>query len=353
MRAFSIAAMLLLAACGHVVPASLTGTPGPFDFKKPGCTAHLDTDDTKVEVRYLGSGGLYVRWRNEAILVGPQFSNPGLLSAQFGRAHFDEPRIRAAIRELGAVPVRAILVGHSHYDHIGDLPIVALEPNVEKARIYVNATGDKLLNAYPDLQSRATIMQAGDAFELSPSFRVHVLASAHAPQVCRWPFFPCVYGAGEVPRAWTTQWNENWLSSFLGGETFAFDIEVRDESGTRFRIYYNDASASTPAGQTTGDFDLAVLTLPQWNYVRDYPRDLLRVLHPKHVLVSHWDNFFRRDDEQYRYVPNLSNRSAAGFLRVVQAEVSGGWAPVNEVCGVKTERFTMAVPRSVLLFKGR
>jgi hypothetical protein len=353
MRVLLAAAAVLLAGCGHVVPGSLTGDGQPFDFAKPPCKAHRDTDAARVEVRYLGSGGLYVRWRDEAILVGPQFSNPGLLRAGLLRSRFDEARIRGALGQLGPEPIRAILIGHSHYDHIGDVPVVAREPKVTDARIYVNATGAKLLGAYPHLQSRTTIIHAGDRFDLSPSFRVRVVRSGHAPQICRGNFFPCVYGAGEVSEAWKTEWKEHRLNTFRGGETFAFDIEVRDGGTTRFRIYYNDSSAPSPLGQTIGDFDLAVLTMAQWSYVRDYPRDLLMVLRPRHVLVSHWDDFFRKEDEHFPFVLNLSNRSAAKFLGIVKEHVAGGGAPVNTVCGVKTAHYTMPVPRSSLLFEPR
>lgn len=344
MRSLFAASLLLLAGCGHVA--------GGFDFRDPPCTAHLDTDATKVEVRYLGSGGVYVRWRDEAILVGPQWSNPSLLRAAFGRSSFDETRIENALRELGSAEVRAILIGHSHYDHIGDVPVVAKQPHIENARIYVNAIGDKLLRAYPELQPRTTIMHAGDAFELSPSFRVRVIASDHAPQICRGHFWPCVYGAGPVPEAWDTEWKKHYLRDFRGGETFAFDIEVRDGATTRFRIYYNDASATTPLGQTTGDFDLAVLTMAQWNFVRDYPRDLLAVLRPRHVLASHWDDFFRRDG-RYPFVANLSNASAERFLAIVEQHTSGTVKPANDVCGLKNDHSTMAIPRSSLLFEPR
>ncbi len=228
------AALFLLAGCGHVA--------GGFDFKNPPCDARLDTDPTKVEVRYLGSGGLYVRWKEEAILVGPQWSNPSLLSAAFGKSKFDEVRIRRALGELDATEIRAILVGHSHYDHIGDVPVVAKQPHIEHARIYVNATGDKLLHAYPELQPRTTIIHAGDAFDLSPSFRVRVIASGHAPQLCPASFWPCVYAAGDVPEAWTDDWSKHYLHEFRRGDPFAFDIEVHDGATARFRIYYNDAS---------------------------------------------------------------------------------------------------------------
>ncbi len=344
-----IAALLLLAGCGHVL--------GGFDFKSPPCEAHLDTNPTKVEVRYLGSGGLYVRWREEAILVGPQWSNPGLLSAAFGKSKFDEDRIRTALGELEKTEpkaeIRAILVGHSHYDHIGDVPVVAKQPHIEKARIYVNASGDKLLHAYPELQPRTTIMHAGDVFELSPSFRVHVIASGHAPQLCPASFWPCVYGAGEVPEAWDTDWSHHSLRDFRVGEPFAFDIEVHDGDTKRFRIYYNDASPASPLGETTGDVDLAVLTLAQWRWAHGYPQHLLTRFHARHALISHWDNFFSKSDKHFPFVANLSNASAAKFLAIVEEHTGSGGGPRNDVCGVTNEHYTMAIPQSSLLFEPR
>jgi hypothetical protein len=92
----------------------------------------------------------------------------------------------------------------------------------------------------------------------------------------------------------------------------------------------------------------------QWWWVRDYPCDLLFVLRPRHMLVSHWENFFIRKHNSFPFVPNLSNRSAAEFLRIVKSHMAvGGGAPTNEVCGVKTEHYTMPVPRSPLWFEPR
>lgn len=345
MRAIFAAALLLLAGCGHTI--------GGFDFAAPRCKAFHDIDPEKVEVRTLGSGGLYVRWRGEALLVGPQFSNPGIVRAAFGKSQFDRARIARALAPLDLAAVRGIVIGHAHYDHIGDLPIVARSPYATRGRIYVNASGEKLLNAYSDLQARTTIIRAGDVFDVSPSFRVRVIESSHAPQVCPGNFWPCVYARGEVPDAWTTEWSRHPLYTFRGGQTFAFDIEVRDAGGTRFRIYYNDSSSGATFVKMDS-FDLAVLTMAQWRWARgNYPTDLLETLQPGHVLVSHWDNFFSKGEEKFRFVGNLSDKSAAKFLSIVDQHTGDSGAPTNDVCGVTTPRYTVAVPGSSLLFKPR
>src|SRR5687767_3113979 len=110
-------AVLLLGGCGHVISSDLTGGDD-FDFKQKHECVAAQAGEGQVEVRYLGSGGVYIEWREEALLIGPSFSNPSIFRAAVGRAKFNEGRIARALDVLDLGKVRAILAGHSHYDHI-------------------------------------------------------------------------------------------------------------------------------------------------------------------------------------------------------------------------------------------
>jgi hypothetical protein len=354
-QAFAVAvAVVLLAGCGHVIPGSLTGTGKDFAFAKHDCRAGDETDASKVEVRYLGSGGVFIQWQGDAILIGPSFSNHNFLRAGLWRGRDEKERICKAVKKFDYQNVRAILAGHAHYDHIGDFPIVASDTLIPKVPVYVNASGVNILAGEKALQGRLRTIRAYEPINVTNHIVVRPIRSGHAPQFCGRDGFPCRYAFGEVKEPWTTPIGKRKLRAMRGGETFAFDIELLDANGARrYRIYYNDSSASSPLGQTTGDFDLAILTMAQWNRVRDYPRDLLLTLQPRHVLASHWDNFFRKDDENSKFVFRLG---APAFLRVVEQNVpEGTFGPVNEkpVCGVTTSRYTMAVPGSSLLFNPR
>lgn len=350
------ACLLLLGGCGHVLPGSLTGDGRPYDFARPPQCSQPAPDAGKVEVRYLGSGGVYIRWRGDAILIGPSFSNPGLVRAGFGRMKHDRARIARGLEGIDLRSVRGFFAGHSHYDHIGDLPVIAGE-TIPDAPIWVNATGVRALAGEPLLRGRVQPLGAGETVVVTPAIRVRAVASGHAPQVCPWRHFPCVYASGELTEPWTTPLSRHRLGTMRGGETLALVIELGDgDAGgdtDRYRIYYNDAAADSPLGQTTGDFDLAILCIAQWNWVRDYPRDLLAVLRPAHVVVSHWENFFVETRQAARFVPNLSNAGAARFLEIVDRQVSGTNGPGNNVCGVTTAHWTMPAPGSSMLFEPR
>lgn len=345
-KAFVLAvAATLLAGCGHVIPAELTGTGTQFDFAKHQCRPNAEADAQKVEVRTLGSGGALIRWRGESLLLGPSYSNPGLLRAFAWRGRADDALIDASLH--GAGNVTAILAGHSHYDHIGDLPAVA--KRFPKAKIYLNKSG---VNIVTGEHLNVQEIRIGEPIPVSSAFRVKAIENGHAPQLCRWNRFPCTYATRGVEQVRLARMSRQRLRTMRGGDVLAFDIELLGERGeTRFRIYYNDAAASSPLGQSTGPFDLAILTVAQWRWVRDYPRDLLLTLQPRHVLASHWDYFFRPTTDTSKFVPWLH---ADGFLRAINEVVPEGDAtPVNPVCGVTTKRYTMAVPGSSLLFKPR
>lgn len=347
MRVPSLLGILLLTACGHIIPGDLTGDGKPFDFATEHPCAAVPEDREKVEIRYLGTASVYLRWRGEAILLGASFSNPGLVRAGLWRAKFDEERVDAALTGIDRTSIKAILAGHSHYDHIGDVPVLAENKPIE---VWVNESGIKMLNAYPGVNAKT--IDPAKTITISDSIHVRAVPSDHAPQLCRWRRFPCVYAPGEVRDPWTAAWPRHLLRSFRGGRTYAFVIELRDAGRPVYRIYYNDSSAASPHGQVVDDFDLAILTMAQWNWVRDYPRDLLLTLRPRHVIVSHWDNFFRKDLKASKFAPNLSNASAARFLRIVNEHVEGAGGPVNaDLCGVTSSDWTMPVVGATMHFK--
>lgn len=354
-RALAAAVVLvLLGGCGHVISGSLTADGKDFDYlRKHDCKPATANDD-QVEVRYLGSGGVYIRWRGEGVLVGASFSNPGMLRAWFLSPNPQQARIDAALQSLPLSSVQGIIAGHSHYDHIADLPLIANRPELRDARIFVNRSGMFMLHADEGLKARATELVVGETREVSPSIHVRAVKSHHAPQLCPWRRYPCVYAATPVDQPWEPgSWMKHKLREFGGGDALALVIELRDGDRARYRIYYNDAAGDSPAGQIEEDIDLAILCIAQWQWVRDYPRDLLAVVRPRHVIVSHWDDFFGHREEGARFVRNLSNASAAEFIRHVAAAVPHKEGPVNAVCGAHNDAWTMPVVGSTLVFAAR
>jgi len=72
-------------------------------------------------MQYLGNGGWVFRRGADTIATAPFVTNPAGLAIYFP-ARSDVDRVRA--RAPPMPDVRAILIGHAHYDHAMDLPAV-------------------------------------------------------------------------------------------------------------------------------------------------------------------------------------------------------------------------------------
>jgi L-ascorbate metabolism protein UlaG (beta-lactamase superfamily) len=301
-------ALLGLAAAGacRVYPAA-----GP----RPGgaCAGCADS----VTVKYLGSGGVLLRHGRDAILTGPLFSNPGPLQV-LGLAPLRsdtgviDRRMAAIFRDTGGIA--AILVGHSHYDHLLDVPYVAAR-YVPGVPIYGNHTMRLILAAWPQRDRlRAVDSVAGDSAaegrwiypraegphatgtRADSTVRFMAIRAMHPAHVIL-AGVPIHYyrrdlpgPAPEIPRnAW--DWAE--------GPSYAYVIDFLDDAG---RVVFRAHYADTPAWRANGmpprslaDFDLALLCVGGSNTVQQddsIPLALLHRIAPRNAFLIHWENFF-------------------------------------------------------------
>jgi L-ascorbate metabolism protein UlaG (beta-lactamase superfamily) len=349
MRSAAVAlSLLLLSACaGSVIRKELAGRPHDFDFRQPGCTP--ETVQSDFTVRYLGSGGVYINWKNDGLLIGPYFSHSGgVVAAQFGHVHFDDERIARGMKDV--VNVRAIVFGHSHFDHLGDLPHVA--KLVNGVPIYTNDSGVRLLGGYPEIQSRAISVEGQPAFDVpNAAIRITPLKWDHAPQLCRLHHWPCTYAMGEAD-VQSRPWEGLHLRDLRSGNTYAYVIELLDGDRVVHRIYYNDAAAEKIDAVPDGPYDLAILCMASYDFVRGYPELLLQRLKPHHVLVSHYEDFFvKQRTNAWMFAPLLTNAKANRFIARMNGLVNEPRPPLNAICGVKTDRWSMPVPGQTLVFQ--
>jgi hypothetical protein len=349
---------------GSVIPGDLTGDGKAFDFKNPPCQAAVTTPTSgAVDVRYTGSGGVYIGWQGNAILLGPFFSNPGLIAAQFRNLHHDTDRIQQHMQALTGAPIRAILTGHSHYDHIGDVPIVARQ-YAPQAKIYTNSTGTRMLAAYSDLRGRLATIDEKTPISITDAagkevMRIRAVVSDHAPQLCSCRHWPCDYADCEIDKDWTTPFEQHKLREFCGGQAYAFVIDLMNGKNIVYRIYYNDAAPAAPLGipddglSAEHPYDLAILCMASYDFAKQYPAKLLEAIKPRHVVLSHYEDFFSKSEGRWRFVPLLTDAKAARFLRELRDKhlVTNPLPPANKVCGPATSEWTMPVPAEQMLFQ--
>lgn len=341
---------------GHCRSGSAISDGVSFDFEHPSCQSTVTVPPAgAVDVRFLGAGGVYVGWGSDAILAGPFFSNPPL-SRQLGNMHHDRARIAQHLQTVPVGKVRAIITGHSHYDHLGDVPVVAGE-YATGAAIYGNQTGVNMLEPYAALKARTHVIRANDVVDVSDRIRIRAVASDHAPQICRSRRWPCDISNCSLDHPWTTPFESHPLRDFCGGETLAYVIDLIENDAVRYRIYYNDSSPEAPMGipaMSDGiSFDLAILCIASYDKVDGYPESLLQAIQPAHVIIIHWEDFFARSEGHWRFVPELTDAKVRRFVERMRSANAGHafHPPTNHVCGASAPDFTMPVVGEQMLFQ--
>jgi L-ascorbate metabolism protein UlaG (beta-lactamase superfamily) len=273
----------------------------------------------QIQFQYLGAGGWTIRHGSDVIMTAPFFSNPGVFRVALLTVSANRKRIAWGLertRDLDSV--EAVLAGHSHYDHLMDLPVV-FEKLPAGVRLYGDQTMTNVLAPWNVLQDRMTDLLPSRGSALSPGTWTRVgqvrfmpFASEHAAHYHGAKFFNGHYVARRVrPPRRAAEWKE--------GEPLAFLIDFLDDRGRiAFRIYYDDCAHNSPYGYpdpgtlSERRVDVAILTVASFAEVADYPDALLHYLQPRHVLLSHWEDFFTPPDRPGRPV-RLTN--IAEFLK--------------------------------------
>lgn len=302
---------ILLAGCASTAPIHPTRNIPPVVTCPPaGCGEAL-------EVSYYGAGGFLVRYGDQAVLTGGMISNPRFARVAWWWADVapDTAAIDAMIRQLPAAAprdparpalhdVRAILVGHSHYDHLMDVPYIARR-HAPSATIFGSASTARLarygagpgnaLVAIPH-DSAGTAERAGRTYTAG-RVRLMALRSSHGPNFRKWPI-TYTYATGDAPEdSPPPRTGRDWR----GGETYAYLIDfLRPDGSIAFRVHYQDAASRAPLGFPPRSVlaeravDVAIVSAGAATLVEHYPDAVLTELRPRHVVVGHWEDFFSR-----------------------------------------------------------
>lgn len=280
-----------------------------------------------VQITYLGAGGYLMRNDNTSLLTAPFFSNPGFLNLIFGKIRPDSAQIDRFLSPLKPelTKIQTILLGHSHYDHLMDIPYI-ISRYTPNASIYGNQTMRHILApAVPREQSIAVNNHAAGPGRTGQwivpkdeDLRFLPIISEHAPHFLGIKLFSGFYDndLNELPvRA--SQWKE--------GETLAYLIDFMEpeRKTVSFRIYYQDA-ASTPPKGLPPDFteaadqkriDAAILCVAGFNQVKNYPEGAIKGLKPRYVILGHWENFFKPIPEDISKLGVVPGTNLQAFIR--------------------------------------
>lgn len=342
--------LLWLSGChwlhaGRPEPFAPVGTLSvkPIGDCPRGCTDSLD-------IVAMGVGGyLIVPWRDttQLVMTPPSFTNPTLWWMGLGDWWLgSSPNVHRITRRLTALPnagadrlsrVRAVLVGHGHYDHLMDLPPLA--PLLVNATVYGSSTVKHLLapleGAAPwrvsaiDSAAGTDEQHAGNTIVVAPHLRVRAIAWDHAPNIGN---IVIANDHERTPRTKLPHTVHGWKLGRV--HAYAVDIGARTDT-VDVRVFVHDAAGSPevvrraagvlramPVARRT----VVIIAAANFDQAHAYPDILLAHLAPDHVIFGHWEDFFRSSEKPPRIVRGIRGDE---LVQVVERYQGKRWTALS------------------------
>jgi L-ascorbate metabolism protein UlaG (beta-lactamase superfamily) len=288
---------------------------------KEGETGYTD----QLQLSWFGSACHLIQLGGVSVLTDPFVTNDFTLT----NMKSDPDRVAATFGRI--TPPDAVLLNHSHHDHILDAYPAMSQPKwkARQVPLFGGQTALNLLAGFDGgrIDPQWHVVEHGNRLRITgtkPGYSAVVTAyrSNHGPHLkCGYTF-----ANGLIDRPRTTPPTK--LPDFQAGEVFNYLIEMRAPDGVRFNVFYlgapfhlDERPESLPPAGTR--IDVAIILAPTAEKVRGYPEEHLARLRPKNIVLSHFNTFFKEDpDEQlavgpldFVKMPVLSREVQASFAR--------------------------------------
>jgi L-ascorbate metabolism protein UlaG (beta-lactamase superfamily) len=241
-----------------------------------------------VRVRWLGTAGFAIEHEGHTLLVDPYLTRASLARCVATPLVPDEATIARHVQRADA-----IVAGHTHFDHVLDVPAIARRTG---ARVFGSRSAAALCLASGVAGDRIEAVErdAGGApveREVGP-FRLRFVPSAHSAfMLGRVPLRGEIADCTDVPMH---------LTRYKCGAVFGVEVRVAGRT-----IYHLGSAELVDANVAVEKVDLLLLCVAGWTASRDLPERIGRRIAPGAVLLSHWDDFLRPIDAPVRALPAM------------------------------------------------
>lgn len=251
-----------------------------------------------LQILWFGSACHEIRLSDLGVVTDPFVTN-GLT---LGALDSDPHRVGETLGRLR--PPAAVIVNHSHYDHLLDAHAAMSLPDWKKDRVQLfgSPTTRHLLAAWRDAEvtSRCHALTAGDAPVTSGNgripgvpagyqLRIRAFRGAHNPHV----------GCGKVFLSGTLQSppdKPDSLFDYPCGEVLNYLLEMTSPDGSAFKVVFLGGPGDPSwIPKASAPVDVVIVPTPGAAFLDKHLVRHLEILRPRHIVLNHFNNFFACD----------------------------------------------------------
>ncbi|WNM33552.1 MBL fold metallo-hydrolase [Streptomyces sp. Li-HN-5-11] len=261
-----------LGAASPLIPATAATASAQDRSRGSGQAAR------SVSFRWLGTAGWRIDVGDRTVLFDPYLTrfSTGLYENAFDPHTPLQSRPEVVDAHIGRPEL--VLVSHSHWDHLADVPHIARKTG---ARVVGTLTTYHLLVALGVDAAQISVVKGGEVLDFG-GIVVEVVPSLHSRNKNYAYFAPGTLNAppAKVPGT---------ISDLPEGDTLAFRVTAGDGGPSAFLMGASDFCERAVRGLRP---DLAMIAVPSSTATDRYVPRLVRALDTPDVVVPvHWDNF--------------------------------------------------------------
>lgn len=252
-------------------------------------------DGTHLEITYLGTAGFVLKNAERTLVLDPFINRPGLLRTLFGKMPSHAEPLQRLIPHADDV-----LIGHAHYDHILDAPLLCQQTG---ARL-IGSSATLMVGRAAGLPEQQLRETHGHEDIACGNWTVRGLPSVHGKAV-----FGRIPLPGDItaPPPWPPK-----LRDLRHGQVFNWWVDTNG-----LKVVHIDSADFIDAELAGQQADVVCLCAIGRRYRPHYVRDVVRLLQPRWVIPCHWDTMITPIDAPPDLLPGVN---LPGFIEEIRAQ---------------------------------